>query len=169
MSGEFFKITDIGKTEYCPLCRVMRKKYRDAGIKNVTVLGGHDGFDVRTCDNVLVEDCGFYTGDDCIAGINIRNMTVRRCVLNTSCNLFRIGGVGITVEDVYAYGPGYYPHRRTVVKGRGEELALCTAPVSGAAVGVLCSAYGHDDMFRRIGGYSGYTWCHLPGSMRLPP
>lgn len=38
MSGEFFKITDIGKTEYCPLCRTMRKKYRDAGIKNVTVL-----------------------------------------------------------------------------------------------------------------------------------
>ena len=38
MSGEFFKITDITKTEYCPLCRVMRKKYKDAGIKNVTVL-----------------------------------------------------------------------------------------------------------------------------------
>ena len=38
LSGEFFKITDIGKTEYCPLCRVMRKKYRDAGIKRVTVL-----------------------------------------------------------------------------------------------------------------------------------
>ncbi len=38
MSGEFFKITDINKTEYCPLCRVMRKKYRDAGLKRVTVL-----------------------------------------------------------------------------------------------------------------------------------
>ena len=38
LSGEFFKITDIGKTEYCPLCRVMRKKYRDAGLKKVTVL-----------------------------------------------------------------------------------------------------------------------------------
>ncbi len=38
MSGEFFRITDISKTEYCPLCRVMRKKYRDAGLKKVTVL-----------------------------------------------------------------------------------------------------------------------------------
>ncbi len=38
LSGEFFKITDISKTEYCPLCRVMRKKYRDAGLKKVTVL-----------------------------------------------------------------------------------------------------------------------------------
>lgn len=38
MSGEFFKITDISKTEYCPLCRVMRRKYKDAGLKKVTVL-----------------------------------------------------------------------------------------------------------------------------------
>lgn len=38
LSGEFFRITDINKTEYCPLCRVMRKKYRDAGLSKVTVL-----------------------------------------------------------------------------------------------------------------------------------
>ncbi len=38
LSGEFFRITDINKTEYCPLSRVMRKKYRDAGLKKVTVL-----------------------------------------------------------------------------------------------------------------------------------
>lgn len=38
LSGEFFRITDINKTEYCPLCRVMRKKYRDAGLNKVTVL-----------------------------------------------------------------------------------------------------------------------------------
>ncbi len=38
LSGEFFKITDINKTEYCPLCRVMRRKYREAGLKKVTVL-----------------------------------------------------------------------------------------------------------------------------------
>ncbi len=38
LSGELFKITDIYKTEYCPLCRVMRKKYKDAGLKKVTVL-----------------------------------------------------------------------------------------------------------------------------------
>ncbi len=38
LSGEFFSITDINQTQYCPLCRVMRKKYRDAGLKKVTVL-----------------------------------------------------------------------------------------------------------------------------------
>lgn len=38
LHGEKFTITDISKTQYCPLCRVMRKKYRDAGVKKVTVL-----------------------------------------------------------------------------------------------------------------------------------
>lgn len=33
-----FQITDIRKTEYCPLCRAMRKKYAAAGLKKVTVL-----------------------------------------------------------------------------------------------------------------------------------
>ncbi|MBR3767314.1 MAG: tRNA threonylcarbamoyladenosine dehydratase [Clostridia bacterium] len=42
LSGEHFRITDINKTEYCPLCRVMRKKYREAGLKKVTVLFSPD-------------------------------------------------------------------------------------------------------------------------------
>ena len=91
-------------------------------MRRVTCLGGSDGIHLHCTENALIEDCLFKTGDDCIAGINIRNMTVRRCVLNTSCNLFRMGGVGIRVEDIYAYGPGYYPHRKTVVKGKHDEL-----------------------------------------------
>lgn len=71
------------------------------GIKmtDVTVLGGHDGFDVRTCDDVLVEDCVFRTGDDCIAGFDNINVTVRRCVLETACSIFRFGGRNVLVED----------------------------------------------------------------------
>ncbi len=91
-------------------------------MRRVTCLGGSDGIHLHCSENTLIEDCLFKTGDDCIAGINIKDLTVRRCVLNTSCNLFRMGGTGIYVEDLYAYGPGYYPHRMTVVKGRGEEL-----------------------------------------------
>lgn len=37
-----FRITDIGKTEYCPLCRTMRKKYREAGLDKVTVVYSPD-------------------------------------------------------------------------------------------------------------------------------
>ena len=33
-----------------------------------------------------------------------------------------MGGVGIYVEDCYAHGPGFYPHRVTVVKGKNDEL-----------------------------------------------
>ena len=95
---------------------------RNLTMRRVTCLGGSDGIHLHCTENALIEDCLFKTGDDCIAGINIRNMTVRRCVLNTSCNLFRMGGTGIHVEDCYAYGPGYYPHRVTVVRGKHDEL-----------------------------------------------
>lgn len=95
---------------------------KNVTMRRVTCLGGSDGIHLHCTENTLIEDCLFKTGDDCIAGINIKNMTVRRCVLNTSCNLFRMGGVGIRVEDIYAYGPGYYPHRMTVVKGKDNEL-----------------------------------------------
>lgn len=42
LSADNFRITDIYKTEYCPLCRTMRKKYKDAGLKEVTVLFSPD-------------------------------------------------------------------------------------------------------------------------------
>ena len=38
LHSDGFRIADINQTEYCPLCRVMRRKYREAGLKNVTVL-----------------------------------------------------------------------------------------------------------------------------------
>jgi hypothetical protein len=43
-------------------------------------------------------------------------------VLNSSCQAFRIGGVNILAENCHVYGPGYYPHRVTVVKSRTEIL-----------------------------------------------
>ena len=91
-------------------------------MRRVTCLGGSDGIHLHCTEDALIEDCLFKTGDDCIAGINIKNLLVRRCVLNTSCNVFRMGGKNIVIEDTYVHGPGYYPHRVTVVKGRGVEL-----------------------------------------------
>ena len=91
-------------------------------MRRVSCFGGSDGIHLHCTNNALIEDCLFKTGDDCIAGINVKDLLVRRCILNTSCNLFRIGGVGVRVENCYAYGDGYYPHRMTVVKGRNNEL-----------------------------------------------
>ena len=95
---------------------------RNLHMHGVTCLGGSDGIHLHCTEHAVIEDCLFKTGDDCIAGINVRDLHVRRCVLNTSCNLFRMGGVDVLVEDCYAYGPGYYPHRMTVVKGKDDEL-----------------------------------------------
>ena len=95
---------------------------RNLTMRKVTCLGGSDGIHLHCTENALIEDCLFKTGDDCIAGINVKDLLVRRCILNTSCNLFRMGGKNVCVEDCYAYGDGYYPHRMTVVKGRNDEL-----------------------------------------------
>ena len=95
---------------------------RNMTMRRVTCLGGSDGIHLHCSVNTLIEDCLFKTGDDCIAGINVKDLLVRRCIFNTSCNLFRIGGLNIQVEDCYSYGEGYYPHRKTVVKGKNDEL-----------------------------------------------
>ena len=84
--------------------------------RHLVCQGGSDGFHLHCCTDVLIEDCVFHTGDDCIAGINMKNVTIRRCELNTSCNMFRAGGSHILVEDCYMWGPGIYPHGMTVVQ-----------------------------------------------------
>lgn len=91
-------------------------------MRDVTCLAASDGIHLHYCKNTVIEDCIFRTGDDCIAGINVQNLRVSRCVLNTSCSCFRLGGTDVTVEDCHMYGPGFYPHRMTVVKSRTECL-----------------------------------------------
>lgn len=94
---------------------------RHTHMVDVTCLAGSDGIHLHCCTDTLVERCRFITGDDCVAGINIRDLTVRDCELNSSCNATRMGGVGILFERCHIHGPGYYPHRKTVVLGKGEE------------------------------------------------
>ena len=93
----------------------------NVSMTDVTSLGGSDGIHLHCCKNVEINRC-VRTGDDCIAGINIRNLHVNNCVLNSSCQAFRIGGVNILTENCHVYGPGYYPHRVTVVKSKTEIL-----------------------------------------------
>ena len=94
----------------------------NVSMTDVTCLGGSDGVHLHCCENVEIERCVFRTGDDCIAGINVRDLHVSNCVLNSSCQAFRIGGIDILAENCHVYGPGYYPHRVTVVKSKTEVL-----------------------------------------------
>ena len=74
-------------------------------MENVTVLAGHDGFDIRTCDDVTMKDCVFRTGDDCIAGFDNQNVTVRNCILDSACSLFRFGGTDVLLENCTGGAP----------------------------------------------------------------
>ena len=102
---------------------------QDIVMRGVTVLGGHDGFDVRTCDNVLVEGCTFRTGDDCIAGFDNRNVTVRNCFFNCACTMLRFGGTDVLVEDCRGTAPAEYGFR--------NQLTL-EEKIAGAATTSAC-------------------------------
>ena len=78
---------------------------------DLTVLGGHDGFHVRVCRNVLVEDCEFYTGDDCIAGFANENVVIRRCLMDCACSAMRFGGTDILVDSCRTHAPSRYGFR----------------------------------------------------------
>ena len=79
--------------------------------RHLTVLGGHDGFDVRTCDNVLIEESRFLTGDDGLAGFDNRDVTVRNCYYESSCSVFRFGGTRVRIENCESRPSATYAFR----------------------------------------------------------
>ena len=102
---------------------------QDITARGITVLGGHDGFDVRTCDNILVEDSEFRTGDDCIAGFDNRNVIVRNCIFNCACTMLRFGGTDVLVENCRGTAPAEYGFR--------NQLTL-EEKIAGAATTSAC-------------------------------
>ncbi len=79
--------------------------------RRLTVLGGHDGFDVRTCDNVLIEDSRFLTGDDGLAGFDCHDVLVRNCYYESSCSVFRFGGTRVRIENCESRPSSVYAFR----------------------------------------------------------
>lgn len=78
--------------------------------EDVSILGGHDGFNIHHCDNVTIRSCTLKTGDDCVAGFDARNVVVEDCLLNTACNAIRLGCVNLLVDNCRFVGPGEYEH-----------------------------------------------------------
>lgn len=81
---------------------------QDILMDGVTTLGGHDGIHVSSCDNIIVRNTEFYTGDDCVAGFDNTNLTVSSCVLNTACSAMRFGGTNAVIEDCHIFAPAHY-------------------------------------------------------------
>lgn len=89
---------------------------RDLLIRRVNMesLGPNsDGFDPEACDGVLVDDCLFNNGDDCIAikaGKNLdtghgptRNVVIRNCVMNSGHGGVTLGSeMAGGIEHIYA-------------------------------------------------------------------
>lgn len=91
----------------------------DILMDDVRILGGHDGVGLHHSSNIIIRNCDFRTGDDCIAGYDLEKLLVQQCYLNTSCNCFRIGCRDLKVEGCRFWGPGEYPHQ---ISGRHNTL-----------------------------------------------
>ena len=83
-----------------------------ATIENVKIRAGNDGLHTRFCTDFTVKECDFRTGDDAFAGNDNQNFIVTDCIVNSSCNGFRIGCYNFTVKRCRIYGPGEYSHFR---------------------------------------------------------
>ncbi len=94
--------------------------------KNVTVYGGHDGFDVRSCDDVTIEDCVFRTGDDCVAGFDNKNVVIRNCVFDCACSAMRFGGTDVLIENCRSIAPSSFGFRGSLT----QEEKAASAPTN---------------------------------------
>lgn len=101
-------------------------------VTGVTCLGGHDAIHFNGCDNVTIEKCTFKTGDDCVAGFDNWDVTVRDCYINSSCSAFRFAGTGVLIERCRVVGPGEWSFRGVLTT---EQKAAGTPTPLGSALG----------------------------------
>lgn len=131
-------------------------------IKNVTVVAGHDGFNLHHSKNIQVDECRIESGDDCFAGYDIENLEVSSCYVNTACNSMRIGGCGLRFRDCIFEGPGRYPHisentyhthavfkyysmRADRIENDGQDILFKDCLITGAAA-LLSYQYGKEGL-----------------------
>ena len=93
---------------------------------DLTVLGGHDGFHTRICRNILIENCDFRTGDDCIAGFANENVVIKNCYLDCACNALRYGGTDILIDNCRTHAPSTYGFRGSL----SNEEKAASAPTN---------------------------------------
>lgn len=112
---------------------------KDIRYKNLVVQGGHDGIHNSSCDDYTIEDCEFYTGDDCVAGFDNYNVVVRNCVLNSACSGMRFGGADVLVENCRFYGPAEYVFRGAM--SLEDKIAGKPSPRAGGKMLALFTYY----------------------------
>ena len=76
--------------------------------EGVTAEAGHDGIHMTRCENIVIRNSHFYTGDDCVAGFGNLNTLVEGCTLNTACSGLRFGGTNALIRNCHFYGPAKF-------------------------------------------------------------
>lgn len=79
--------------------------------ENVTINGGHDGFDFFACKNVKVKDCDIYSGDDCVAGYANEKVLISNCRMSSTCSAFRFAGTKVKITNCIIDGNSKHVHR----------------------------------------------------------
>ena len=92
---------------------VLGYELENSTVDGLTIHEGWDGVHIRGGENLTIMNCDIQTGDDAIAGGYWKNMTIKDCKLNSSCNGIRMiePSTDLTIKDCYIYGPGVYYHR----------------------------------------------------------
>jgi len=80
-------------------------------ITKVKIKGGHDGIHTRFCNGFKVTGCDLRTGDDAFAGNDNKDFEITHCMVNSSCNGFRMGCLNLIVSYCTIWGPGEYMHK----------------------------------------------------------
>jgi len=91
-------------------------------VEKTKVIRGDDGIHLNCSHNINIRNSVFETGDDCIAGLNVTDLTVENCFISSACDDFRLGGKNILIKGCHMEGPCKYPHRLTTFKGKNYDL-----------------------------------------------
>lgn len=89
--------------------------------EKIKVVAGHDGIHITSCTKISVTNSEFYTGDDCIAGIDNTDILVENCEMNTACSAFRFGGKNVHIRNCHMFGPAKYLFRGSLSEEEKRE------------------------------------------------
>lgn len=146
---------------------------RDVVVRGITIRNppladrcNTDGIDLVSCCNVLVEDCDIVAGDDAVVlktlpppeaspaqTSEIKNVTVRNCVVASTCNATKIGTETVgDIHDVLFENIRVKRHPGAQRNGRNPQVsgnavaAISIQSNDGAAVGnITCRNYRIDE------------------------
>ncbi|MFC6646514.1 glycoside hydrolase family 28 protein [Granulicella cerasi] len=138
-----------------------------------------DGIDIHCTSNVLVEDCHITTGDDgvCLKSEGhpeeirpVRNIIVRRCVIDTPCNALKIGtGTQGLFENISFSDCNVFSHYPYI----GDRMLAAVAleivdggAIRGVSVKNITADKVRSPIFIRLGNRGTGQTKKVPGSVK---